>query len=107
MRVGYIAACAGFALSPLKEEQKIELLPKGKGSLAWILTPHKTGSFQIVVTDILDTRVFGVTVTNVFGLNTLQAQLLSVVGGLFGPIFTIPWWLDKWQRRKEKAKPAA
>jgi len=92
----------GFELAPLKEEQKIALPPKGKGSLAWILTPHKTGSFQVVVTDILDTRVFGVTVTNVLGLNTFQAQLLTAIGGLFGPIFTIPWWLEKWQQRRER-----
>lgn len=94
----------GFDISPLKEEQQITVPAQSKGSLAWVLAPHKTGTYQITVSDVLDTKVFGVTVTNVFGLSAAQAQLFSLLGTLFGPIFTVPWWLDKWRERKEKQK---
>ncbi len=94
----------GFDTSPLKDEQKIALPLNGKGSLAWVLTPRKVGTYQLVVTDVLNTKVFGITVTNVFGLNATQMRLFTILGGLFGPIFTIPWWLDKWLQRRAKPK---
>lgn len=93
----------GFDLSPFKEEQKITLASKAKGSLSWILTPRKTGTFEIAVSDIINTRIFGVTVKNVFGLSSIQAKSASIIGSLFGPMLTVPWWIEKWfhQRRKK------
>lgn len=90
----------GFDISPRKEEQIITVKPKGRSSIAWIVTPQKLGAFEIAVTDGIDTRVMGVTVTNVLGLTALQAQILVVAGSLFGPMFTIPWWYDRMQQRK-------
>jgi len=72
----------GFDTSPSKDEQTISLKKDGKGS----------------------TKIFGITVTNIFGLNALQAKIASVLGGLFGPMFTIPWWWDK-LRGRGKPKP--
>jgi len=92
----------GFDMSPPKEEQKIILKSAGKGSLSWILTPRKTGVFEIAVSDIINTRIFGITVKNVFGLTASQAKLFSIVGSLFGPMFTVPWWWDKFRGRKQK-----
>jgi hypothetical protein len=92
----------GFDLSPLKEEQEATLPAQAKGSLSWILTPRKTGTYTIAVSDLLNTKIFGITVTNVFGLSTNQAQVLSVFGSLFGPMLTLPWWLDKFRQRKAK-----
>ncbi len=95
----------GFDVSPAKEEQKIAIPAGGNGSLSWILTPRRTGTFQITVSDLLNTRVMGIDVTDVYGLTAVQAKLVSLVGGLFGPMLTMPWWVEKWRRRKEKPEP--
>ncbi len=90
-----------FEKSPAKDEQIITLPAKGKGSLSWIITPNKPGTFDISVSDILNTKVFGVTVTNIFGLSSIQAKLASIFGGIFGPMLTVPWWWDRWRRKKQ------
>lgn len=93
----------GFDMSPAEDNQTISLEKTGKGSLSWILIPRKTGSFELAVSDILNTKIFGITVTNIFGLSAPQAKIFSIAGGLFGPMFTIPWWMEKlWNRRKQK-----
>ena len=94
----------GFDMSPQKEEQKISLVASSSGSLSWILTPRKTGTFEIALSDVLNTKIFGITVKNMFGLNALQAKIASIFGGLFGPMLTVPWWFDKfWQRKKKQS----
>ena len=92
----------GFDVTPHKDEQIVTAKPKGQGSIAWILIPLKPGSFEIAVTDGINTRVMGVTVTNILGLTAVQAQILVVAGSLFGPMFTFPWWIDRWQQRKRQ-----
>jgi hypothetical protein len=95
----------GFDISPAKEEQGIKLAEKGMGSVSWILTPRKSGVFEIAVTDMLQTKILGISVTNVFGLNTFQARIASIIGSVFGPMMTVPWWWDRLRGRK-KDKPA-
>lgn len=90
-----------FNLSPAKKEQKISLPAGADGSLSWILSPQKTGTFEIAVSDVLNTKVFGITVTNTFGLTAGQAKLFSLLGTLFGPMFTVPWWWEKLRQRKQ------
>jgi hypothetical protein len=97
----------GFDVRPREEEQLVTAKPNGRGSIAWIVTPLKSGSFEIVVSDGIDTRVIGVTVTNILGLTAAQAQILSVLGTLFGPMFTIPWWVERWQQRKRQQAKAS
>ena len=98
----------GFDVSPRKEAQTVTAKPKGQGSVAWIITPQKSGSFEIAVTDGIDTRVIGVTVTNLLGLTATQAQLFAAVGTLFGPMLTVPWWFERLQQRKrQQPKPPA
>lgn len=92
----------GFDTSPAKDEQQISLESGSKGSLSWILTPRKTGTFEIAVSDIVNTRIYGITVKNVFGLTTTQAKSFSIVGSLFGPMFTVPWWVEKWWHRRKR-----
>lgn len=92
----------GFDLSPNKEEQKITVESSSSGSLSWILSPRKSGTFEISVSDPLNTKIFGITVTNTFGLTASQAKLFSIIGSIFGPMFTLPWWAEKfWSRRKQ------
>ncbi len=92
----------GFEKNPPKEEQKVTLPVGGKGSISWILTPHKAGTFDIAVSDIINTKIFGITVTNIFGLTGTQAQYLSVISTLCGPMLTVPWWWDRWRQKKQK-----
>lgn len=92
----------GFDISPAKEEQKITLPAQGKGSISWIITPRKSGAYEIAVSDALNTKILGVTVTNIFGLDAIQAKLFSTVGGIFGPMMTIPWWWDRWRRKPKQ-----
>jgi hypothetical protein len=94
----------GFDISPAKEEQKIVVPPQGKGSISWILTPDKTGTFEVSISDTLNTQIYGITVTNVFGLNTLHAKILSWLGGLFGPMLTVLWWWDRLRGKKQQKK---
>ena len=59
----------GFEISPMRDEQKIALEAGGTGSLSWLVTPHRTGTFQIAVSDILNTQILGVTVKDEYGLD--------------------------------------
>lgn len=93
----------GFDLSPAKEEQTVKFRSGESGSLPWIVVPRKTGTYEITLTDMINTRVFGITVTNVLGLSAMQAKLFSLFGTIFGPMFTVPWWWDR--LRKEKKTP--
>ena len=92
----------GFDISPIKEEQVINLDDGKEGSLSWILSPRKIGTYEIAISDPLNTKVYGITVTNVFGLSTVQAKLFSGLGTIFGPMLTIPWW---WERLRKKKQP--
>jgi hypothetical protein len=92
----------GFEISPMREEQKIALAAGGAGSLSWIVTPRRTGTFQIAVSDILNTQILGVTVKDEYGLTAVQAKLLALVGSILGPMLTVPWWVDRLNLRKPK-----
>lgn len=85
----------GFDTTPNKEEQKINLESKSQGSLSWILTPRKIGTFEITISDIINTKILGITVNNIFGLSATYAKLLSISGSLMGPMLTVPWWVEK------------
>ena len=93
----------GFDITPSKDEQTITLQKGSKGFLSWIMTPRKTGTYEIAVSDSLNTKILGITVTNTFGFTTGQTKLFSIIGSMFGPMTTIPWWFEKlWTRRKQK-----
>lgn len=94
----------GFNVTPHKDEQVIKAQANGKGSVAWIATANDPGDYEMVVTDGIDTRVVGITVTNLLGLTALQAQILAMAGSIFGPMLSIPWWYERFQQRK-KARP--
>ncbi len=92
----------GFDSSPSNSEQKIVLPVKKTGSISWIVTPRKTGTYDVSVSDGLTTKILGITVNNAFGLSAMHVKLLSGLGTLFGPMFTVPWWWEKLRQRKVK-----
>lgn len=91
-----------FDMRPPKEEIKVSLPAKRNGSISWIIKPRRTGTYEMAVSDVLNTKILGITVTNVYGLTAGQAKALSTVGSLFGPMLTVPWWWDWYRRRKQK-----
>lgn len=90
----------GFDVSPRKETLLLKAQPKSAGSIAWIVVPRTVGSYELAISDGIDTRTVGVTVTNTLGLTATQSQVLTFLGSLFGPMLTAPWWFDRWQQRK-------
>lgn len=90
----------GFDVSPRKETLLLKAQPKSSGSIAWIVAPKSTGSYDLAISDGIDTRTVGVTVTNTLGLTATQSQVLAFLGSLFGPMLTVPWWFERWQQRK-------
>lgn len=96
----------GFDISPRKDEQIVTAKANSRGSVAWIVTPDKAGDYEIAVTDGIDTRVVGVTVTNLFGLTAIQIQIFAVIGSVLGPMLSVPWWWERVQQRK-KVRPQA
>jgi exosome complex RNA-binding protein Csl4 len=97
----------GFEISPMRDEQRVALTAGGAGSLSWIVTPLRTGTFQIAVSDILNTQILGVTVKDEYGLTTTQAKLLALIASLFGPMLTVPWWVDRLKLGKLRSKGEA
>ena len=47
------------------------------------------------------------TVKDEYGLTATQAKLLALVGSLFGPMLTLPWWVDKFKLGKLRPKGEA
>lgn len=97
----------GFDTSPSKESQTVNLPADKKGSISWILSPRKTGVYDIAVTDDINTKIYGVTVNNIFGLSVIQAKIASFFGTLFGPMLTVPWWWDRLRKKKDNLESKA
>jgi hypothetical protein len=80
----------------------------GEVTLGWVLSPTRPGTFKVGVQvemplhSITEVQYVGITVTNVFGLNPWQIQVLSSLGTFLGPLLTAAWWYDRWQERKRK-----
>jgi hypothetical protein len=112
-----------FDLTPSSTDIVINIPISQQGQdvkYSWVLTPKRLGTFSIVVivsqpdpfnpgqNSELGEQEMGLTVTNAFGLNIVQAQFVSYVGGalgaFFGPTLTFVWWYDRWKERKKGKK---
>lgn len=93
----------GFDISPNKESQKVTLDMEKSGAISWILSPRKVGVYEIAVTDDINTETFGISVKNIMGLSAWQAQIAGGIGTLFGPMLTIPWWWDRFKKKKSES----
>ena len=98
-----------FNVSPSETHREVMLRPEITTALTWVISPQKTGQYTIAVTVNDAIITLGITVTTVLGLTAAQAQAVSVFGTVLGPMLTIPWWYEQWQKRKkeqgEVAKP--
>jgi hypothetical protein len=91
-----------FDISPTDDSRTVNVPPAQSVTVVWILSPRKSGSFQVAVTAGLDSAVVGLTVTNVLGLTPQQAKILSLVATFLGPMLTAPWWYDRLKEARTK-----
>ena len=106
---------SAFDASPAEQRREMVLDPDKTYQYLWILTPKKTGTFEVGTYVTTDERYYHlttgkITVTNALGLTSFQMQLASVVGTFLGPILTLPWWLEKrkassGKKSKKKKRP--
>lgn len=94
-----------FSISPSEASQSISLsAEENQDAFAWVLSPQKLGTFQLLVRSNGQNKIVGLRVTNVLGLSPSQAKVLSIIGAFFGPTFTFPFLLDIYQKQREKKK---
>jgi hypothetical protein len=91
-----------FDISPTDDDRTVNVPPAQSVTIVWILSPRKSGSFQVAVTAGLDSAVVGLTVTDVLGLTPQQAKILSMFATFLGPILTAPWWYDRLKEARTK-----
>jgi hypothetical protein len=93
-----------------EKKQSFSIARYAKTEFNWVLSPDKPGTYTVVVSistgddaaEIIDSKDVGISLTNILGLQASQASLLSMVSTAFVPILTVPFWLDKWKKRKER-----
>ena len=94
-----------FTVSPLIQDTQLPSMFLNPGEVShqiWILTPEKTGTFDISISANNSGKIIGLTVKNLLGLSPTQTQVLSYIGSAFGPMLTIPWWMEKLQIKNRK-----
>ena len=87
-----------FDLSPPDPRQLVAVGPGQRAEIAWILSPEEVGTFDLILTIGGAITILGVTVTNALGLTAGQLQILSALSTILGPMLTVPWWFEQWQK---------
>ena len=75
---------------------------------ALIFAPNTTGRLMFSVSSFGTTffELYDVSVTNSMGIGPGLSQTFTLLGTVFGPILTLPWWLD-WIRERRKERTTA
>lgn len=69
--------------------------------ISWRLAAKEAGKHQVVVETSTDSELVDVVVKGKIN----WSQWLSSMGTIFGPMLTIPYWLDRWRERKSRRRP--
>jgi hypothetical protein len=85
-------------------ENTVELPPKETVTLPFIITPTSLGSQKIAICAGLDTKIIGIKVTDVLGLNAKTSKIMSYVGTFLGSGFTLTWLVETALKIKKKKK---
>lgn len=96
-----------FDYEPKVETREVTVPGSGKPvSIVWVLAPKKLGEQAVVITSGSDTAVIKANVVTSFGLTMKQTTILSYVAAFLGPVFTLPWWIERISRRRQsKLRP--
>ncbi len=92
-----------FRTSPLENTLTVEVPAGSRTQLVWILSPRRSGTYQVAVAVGGEAELIGLSVTNVLGLTVAQAQIVSLFGTILGPMLTLPWWIGWWRRRRSSS----
>ena len=88
-----------FNISPNEPDLIINLPPRKRATPSWILTPRQLGTFEVAVSAELSTEIVGIKVSD--NLMDLFPAWVTLIGYIFGPMLTVPWWYEQWQKRKK------
>lgn len=91
-----------FDLSPEIKQQSVRLAPNTQGLVSWVISPQELGTFAVILQVGNFQESIGITVTNALGFTVAQVQIFSIISSVFGPMLTVPWWVEQWQKRKGK-----
>ncbi|MGK7893150.1 MAG: hypothetical protein AB4372_05835 [Xenococcus sp. (in: cyanobacteria)] len=90
-----------FQINPDEPDRIINLPPLKNGSISWILSPRDNGLFAVAVSTESTSQIVGIKVTDgIIGL--LSEPFASRIGYILGPMMTIPWWLERWEKWKQQ-----
>ena len=92
-----------FNISPPELDKIVNLPPRKRATINWILSPRKLGTFEVTVSAGLSSRIVGIKVVDRIGLlSPFWVKVLSLIGSFLGPMLTLPWWYEQWQKPQDK-----
>jgi hypothetical protein len=103
----------GFDVSPHASQQSFTMPPhRETTSVSWILSPKKQGTYTVQVSKMGSTYTYGISITDVFGLNVWQVGLLAKIGSVLGSLLTLvftanSWWWDRLREMLNKRRKKA
>jgi hypothetical protein len=104
--VAVTLAAPDFRASPPQTQLTVTAAAGATTEHAWVISPLRAGDFEVAVIVGNSVTVLGISVTTVLGLTPLQAEILSLVGSVLGPMLTLPWWYERWQERRARQEQA-
>jgi hypothetical protein len=96
---------SAFDVSP-KEPRKIAIA-RDEVQLWWNLTPKYPGDQTLLVTVLNEQHSLGFVVREAKLLPDWAGLVASAVCFLFGPILTVPFWVDRIEKRREEKRKRA
>jgi hypothetical protein len=84
--------------------RSLELLPGQRATASWILSPKSAGRYTISLSTDYHSVTRGIVVTSVFGFSVSAAGIASIAASFLGPMLTLPWWIERWEKRKQPGK---
>lgn len=98
-----------FVISPSENVQKASILFHQTTQVIWVLHPESQGKFSYAVSfpgsQTLGIDESTITVTNDIGFPSWITSVLAPLAALiFGPLLTVPYWIDKCSTWIKKGK---
>lgn len=98
--VGAFLDAAGFKKDP--EGGKTFTLQPGINHQYWTISANQSGDHEIIVSSDLETRRLGLHVLSNQFFGSSTALMFSALLSILGPMTTMPWWLDWYDKRRRR-----